>query len=144
MLGLDGGQWPAGRDLGEDGVRVDVEGLQHVAQGLLVAEGARLLVTVGEQRPVRLEEAVGQRVAHGDADLQTEEAAVGVRVVPHIGLTVLDVDLAQREGQERDVPVALELDHEIGQTREPLVTHRPERPGARLHQSGESQAHYSR
>ena len=48
---------------------------------------------------------VGRRVAHDDADLQGEQAGVVVRVVPDVGLALLDVDLAEREGHERDVPV---------------------------------------
>ena len=54
-------------------------------------------MAVGEQGSVRGGKPLGLRVPDGDTDLEGEEATVAVGVVPHVRLTVLDVDLAELE-----------------------------------------------
>ena len=78
---------------------------EHVAQERLVPQRLALVVTEGEQRAVDGGEPLGEPVADDDADLQGQQAAVAVGLVPDVGVALLDVGLAEREGDEPDVPV---------------------------------------
>ena len=62
-------------------------------------------MAVLEQGVVDVDEPLGLGVAHGDRRLQREQAGVGLGPLPHRGLALGDVGLAERERQERHVPV---------------------------------------
>ncbi len=59
----------------------------------------------GEQGVVHRSELLGILVADHDASRQGDEVLELRRVVPHRGSAFGHVDLAQREGEEGDVPV---------------------------------------
>src|SRR5690606_19230741 len=69
-----------------------------------VLQVAALVVAEGEERLVHVEELLGELVAHHDAGLESEEAGVVTPAAPDVGLALGDVDLAEREGHEGDVP----------------------------------------
>jgi len=62
-------------------------------------------VASGEQRPVDARECVGEVIPNDHARLQSKDAAVLLGFLPHSRLTLLDVGLAQGEGQERHFPI---------------------------------------
>src|SRR5205085_10646135 len=68
-----------------------------------------LVVAGGEGGDVEVEELVGEGVAHGDAPQQRPDAADTLLVetpLPDRRLTLLDMDLVERERPEPHVPVA--------------------------------------
>ena len=74
---------------------------QIVACAQLTGDGVAVL----EQRVVHVEEVRGLVVAHSDRHLQREQPGVHLGALPHRRLTFGDVDLPERERQERHVPV---------------------------------------
>ena len=79
--------------------------VEHAGHDLGHPEVEPLVVTRGEEGDVRVEESVGVLVADHDAGGERQEVLRLGGVVPHGRSALGDVDLAQREGQERHVPV---------------------------------------
>ena len=102
VLARERPQRPARRDLGRDRVGVEVDGRDRLAQHVLVGELLAVVVAGREERDVRVEELVGERVADRDAPLEREHAgaALGGRAVPHRRLALGDVHLVERERHE--------------------------------------------
>ena len=95
----------SGLDLGQDLVARQAHAVEHAGDDLGDAQVQPLVVSGGEERDVRVEEAVGVAVAHDDAGGQREEVTGLGGVVPHRYAALGHVRLAQRERQERHVPV---------------------------------------
>ena len=109
-LGVLGGERlerPSAPHLRGDGVGVEAGGRDRLAQHVLVPELQALVVARREQREVRVEELVGEGVAHGDAVQQREHARAPLArlALPDRRLALLDVGLVERERQVADVEV---------------------------------------
>ena len=101
-----------GLDLGDHLVARDADAVEDAGHHLGEPEVETVVVAGREQGDVRIEEAVGVLVPHHDARRQGHEVLRLVGVVPHRRVALGDVDLAQREREERHVPVG-----PVGQTR---------------------------
>ena len=86
-------------------VDVDAGAGEHRRQVVAIGDRAGGGVAVLEQGVVGVEEHVGLGVADGDRRLQGEQAGVGLGPLPHRRLALGDVGLAERERQQRDLPV---------------------------------------
>ena len=80
----------------------------RVAQHVFVLELLAVLVARREQREVRVEELVGEGVAHRDAVQQREDSRAPLLglALPHRRLALFDVHLVERERHEPEVEVA--------------------------------------
>ena len=93
------------RDLGHDLVTGHAGSVEHPGHHVGDAEVEPLVVTGGEERDVRIEEPIGVLVTHHHTRGERQQVGRLGRVVPDGRVTLVDVDLAQGEGKEGDVPV---------------------------------------
>ena len=95
----------AGGDLGHHLVAGDADPLEHRRHDIGLPQVEPLVVPGREQRDVRIEELLGVLVAHHHAGAERQQVLRLGRVVPDRRAALGHVGLAQREGQERHVPV---------------------------------------
>src|SRR5215218_4739938 len=105
VLLLDGRQRATAVHLGPHRVDVDADALEHRRQVAAVLDLSRRAVAVLVDRVVGVDELVGLGVADGQRGLQGDDAGVLLGLLPHRRLALFDVGLAERERQERHVPV---------------------------------------
>src|SRR5207248_4803600 len=85
-------------------VDVDAMAREHVAHYFFLVQLEAMVVAGGEQVTMHGSELLGHAIAHDHSSLQRDDAGVLARVVPHIGLALADMRLAEGEGHEANVP----------------------------------------